>query len=77
MVGEALPQTWGTPSGEKNLGLELQASVFFRQPGALGLRLDYGVLFPFAAFEYSSRSTQELVEPSTVHTVQARVVFEF
>jgi len=75
--GSSTPVAYGTPSGEKNLGLELQAGLYFRQADSFTLRFDYGVLFPFAAFDYRSATTQEWKEADTAHTVQGRLIFRF
>jgi len=74
---QRIPVTYGTPSGEHNLGVELGAGLFFTQKDSFTLRLDYGVLFPMDAFSYYHRDTQELIEPERAHTLQGRLVFHF
>ncbi len=74
--GEAAAIGYGTPSGDPNLGVELDAGLFFTQPGAFTLRVDYGGLLPMSGFDRLD-SGGARTEADTAHTIQTRLVFEF
>ena len=63
----------GTPSGEPDYGLELDATLFFRQNDRFSLQLAYGIFFPFAAFDLVSPAT----EAETAQTIQGRIALKF
>jgi uncharacterized protein (TIGR04551 family) len=68
----------GTPSGEKDYGLELDATLFFRETGRFSLQAAYGVFFPFAAFDLPGEGTGSTrKEAETAQTIQGRVAFKF
>jgi len=69
----------GTPSGEPDYGVELDAAAFFKETDRFTLQLAYGIFFPFAAFNLpGERSpTNEEVEAETAQTVQGRLVLKF
>jgi len=63
----------GTPSGEPDYGIELDATLFFREVDRFSLQLAYGVFFPFAAFDLPEPAT----EAETAQTIQGRIVLKF
>jgi len=69
----------GTPSGEKDYGIELDAAAFFKETDRFTLQIAYGIFFPFAAFNLPSEKspTNEEVEAETAQTVQGRLVLKF
>jgi len=69
----------GTPSGEPDLGLELDAAVFFKETDRFTVQLAYGIFFPFAAFDLPAEKSPSsaTVEAETAQTVQGRIVLKF
>gem|GEM_PF-192341 len=75
-AGAALIASWAveatsTPSGQRPLGIELDPELRYASHDGFAATLDYGVLFPGAAFDNTNLKAQ----PAQV--VRARLVFAF
>jgi len=70
-----------SPGDEFNLGLELDASVFYVSEQGFYANVTYGILFPFGGFERVQEETDPIRDwassPGIAHTVQLRLGIRF
>jgi uncharacterized protein (TIGR04551 family) len=77
-AGAALIASWAvcptsTPSGARALGVELDPELRYASRDGFALTLDYGVLFPGAAFDNPTAH----LDAQTAQVIRARAVFAF
>jgi uncharacterized protein (TIGR04551 family) len=77
-AGAALIDSWAdyaitTPGGQRPLGVEIDPELRYASSDGFAATLDYGVLFPGAAFD----NPTDHLEARTAEIIRARLVFAF